>query len=181
MSKLGGRELFVSAATPPSSPVLICALRFFLKNWLRNLKSEWLVMGNIKQEQTLSLVESVNSLLAKSKRQTAPFVKEDFVEIKAINLQVGKTIVWERPIVETETNSSLVYVFQYDKNSIDNKILIDMSNTFVQEPAFSSLRTQQQLGYIVMTQATDLRGVVGVFFLIQSDVKVDTGFAGQGI
>jgi len=39
---------------------------------------------------------------------------------------------------------------------------------FLQEPFFNQLRTQQQLGYVVMSRPCDTRDVMGIQFLVQS-------------
>ena len=51
------------------------------------------------------------------------------------------------------------------------KLLQDLAQAFVKEPAFDYLRTKEQLGYIVMCLQDDNRGVLGMSFLIQSNIK----------
>lgn len=54
---------------------------------------------------------------------------------------------------------------------IRTKVLQELANSFVKEPAFDYLRTKEQLGYIVMCLQDDHRGVLGLSILVQSNVK----------
>jgi insulysin len=65
----------------------------------------------------------------------------------------------------------LVSYYQYAEMTLRSRILGEVAKVFLSEPVFSELRTKQQLGYIVVARFIDLRGVVGLFVLIQSNVK----------
>ena len=44
-------------------------------------------------------------------------------------------------------------------------------NNFLSEPTFNYLRTIEQLGYIVACVPVDSRGMLGISFMVQSNIK----------
>lgn len=61
--------------------------------------------------------------------------------------------------------------FQYEAFQVRTKLLQDLAQAFIKEPAFDYLRTKEQLGYIVMSLPDDNRGVLGMSILVQSNIK----------
>ncbi len=68
-------------------------------------------------------------------------------------------------------NCSIIVHFQYEAFQVRTKVLQDLAQAFIKEPAFDYLRTKEQLGYIVMSLSDDNRGVLGMSILVQSNIK----------
>lgn len=75
---------------------------------------------------------------------------------------------------DANENSCLVSYYQYGHDRLDDgkiSLLNQLSQQFLNEATFDQLRTKEQLGYVVFTQAKATRDVYGAWFLIQSPTK----------
>ena len=71
---------------------------------------------------------------------------------------------------EAEVNSAVTYVLHIgDVTDKPFRAALQLFAQIAEEPAFDQLRTKQQLGYIVNTQATQSTGSMGFRVLIQSE------------
>ncbi len=84
---------------------------------------------------------------------------------------LGSEHVWAIDVPnKPEVNSAVTY--QLHVGSMTDQTLRATLQLFAQiahEPAFDQLRTKQQLGYIVSTQATQSTGAMGFRVLVQSE------------
>ena len=92
--------------------------------------------------------------------------------IRPTFLPVGKVCAIEEVLTSgEEDNNSLIVHYQYEQFNLRTKLLQELANSFIKEPAFDYLRTKEQLGYIVMCLSDDHRGVIGFSILVQSNIK----------
>jgi secreted Zn-dependent insulinase-like peptidase len=72
---------------------------------------------------------------------------------------------------KTESNEAVFVSFQHSKLTVKEELLLKLSESLLKDPAFDYLRTQSQLGYVVLMMAEDYRGVGALSLLVQSSTK----------
>lgn len=129
------------------------------------LRIESMIHGNISKKEAISLLESVEiSLLSK----TLPLPNDYH---RALILPTGSNFVY-RPVVPAPENvNSAISVF-YQVGPSKNSNLLAQLHLFAQiakTPIFSTLRTKEQLGYIVQSSLSVQNGMCGFKILVQSE------------
>ena len=68
----------------------------------------------------------------------------------------------------SETNSAVEVFYQIGTDEGDSWVLLSLLAQLMNKPFYASLRTRQQLGYIVQCTQNELFGVRGLTFTVQS-------------
>jgi insulysin len=144
-------------------------LVIYAKNWNRKVFMEFYVTGNMVEDHAVRIVKDIEKFV--EERSTA--LSKSFIgAIRPVFLPLDKICAVEEVLKsDKETNNSLIVHYQYEKMSLETKVLQELAIAFVKEPAFDYLRTKEQLGYIVMALSDDHRGVLGLSILVQSNIK----------
>ncbi|KAI0077374.1 LuxS/MPP-like metallohydrolase [Panus rudis PR-1116 ss-1] len=133
---------------------------------LSKIYFEMLVTGNIKQEDAIHIAESVEARLA-SARVLPPLERP---QTRSLLLPTGCNLVLENDVTDPEElNSSITYYCQFG-DIADGRLrpILALIVHILKEPAFSQLRTVEQLGYIVATAFWSATGSMGLGIKIQS-------------
>ena len=71
---------------------------------------------------------------------------------------------------ETNENNCLISYFEVGLEGMDlrRKLLTQVIMQYLDEPTFNQLRTNEQLGYVVLSRKVEFRDVMGAQFIIQS-------------
>ena len=141
------------------------------KKWLKNLSLQWLIQGHLSQEDALKMVEITEQSL-----QSKMIAKEDCDMYRLVKFQ-DKT-VYNYDVLHKNPdnpNSCVVSYFEvsYRKDEERNAVARVMYK-FLEEPFFNTLRTQEQLGYIVKSFTHNYKTPytpIWHCFKIQSSVK----------
>ncbi|EAS04318.1 insulysin, insulin-degrading enzyme (macronuclear) [Tetrahymena thermophila SB210] len=136
----------------------------------KNIYLTWFITGNLTSNSALNVINSVEKILY-TNRTPLPKNKIDVPQAIDITNEDGLDYVWEINLDDSETNSYISSIFQFENSSIKNDVLMKLIDNFLEEPFYTSLRTEQQLGYIVWSMTCAERTVIYVYFQIQSDVK----------
>lgn len=132
-----------------------------LKTLLRRSSPELLVHGNFDGEQARSIKTSVFELI-QPELPHADLLHPN----RVLKLPSGRTTVFLPPPVSNQ-NSAIEVHLQISADPAD-RVLAGLFRQIFMEPAFSILRTQEQLGYIVSLGCVEVQGVAALCFLIQS-------------
>lgn len=135
-------------------------------HWLTSARFVWFVHGNLSADQAVSLVDTARATLSPHS-----IAKEDLVDVRCIALPNGKKILIERNLDDlTNENNCLVTYFEVGLEGTDlrTKMLHQVVMQYLDEPTFNQLRTNEQLGYVVLSRKCEYRDVMGAQFIIQS-------------
>ena len=144
-------------------------LLYFQSRFLRKLRAEMLIMGNITEESA----QAISSNFAKvfSDREKLPRHQLTPLRYHQIpsNPNGDSAIAYTRQLDDPDnTNSAVVAIWQYDEFDIEKNAPFLILDNILKEPIFDVLRTKEQLGYVVLKQKWTRRGIMGMEIIIQS-------------
>lgn len=142
-------------------------LAAFIPNLLARLHVECLLHGNMTKEEALDTVHLVEENL-KENSKTKPLVPVQLIRHREIQLPSGCSYLYEVQN-EVHNNSSLEIYYQCDLQATKSNVLLELFCQIINEPCFNTLRTKEQLGYIVFSGTRRCNGAQGLHFLIQSE------------
>ncbi|WIA09647.1 hypothetical protein OEZ85_009034 [Tetradesmus obliquus] len=145
------------------------ALAAHMPRLLGRVFLEGLIVGNISPEEAHSIVDSALTKL-RAAWGAAPLWPGEEKDLRVVKLPAGASslLVEAGPNPKNE-NSAVWVTYQVGPDDLRPNALAGLLVQLAKRDAFNTLRTQQQLGYIVhMYGASDL-GVQGISFIIQSD------------
>ena len=73
-----------------------------------------------------------------------------------------------------DSNSAVTFYFQQPSRAMKAYLLVELLSDVIEQPFYNTLRTQQQLGYIVYSGLKSRQGVYNLLFVAQSNI-VDGG------
>lgn len=129
------------------------------------LRIESMVHGNISRKEALKISEFVEIIL---NTKTVPLPNDYH---RALILPAGSNLVYRPMVPAPENVNSAISVF-YQVGSSTNASILAQLHLFAQiakTPVFSTLRTKEQLGYIVQSSLSVQNGMCGFKILVQSE------------
>ena len=69
-----------------------------------------------------------------------------------------------------DSNSAVTFYFQQPSRSMKAYLLVELLSDVIEQPFYNTLRTQQQLGYIVYSGLKSRQGVYNLLFVAQSNI-----------
>ena len=141
----------------------------FKNNMFLDVKSDWLIQGNLQKQTALDIVKMTNDIfnIDTKKNITKPFYDNRVVQLRKNNNYIYRFL---NPNKE-EKDSSIIVLYQLDQLFGEEKNYSFLLYSFLSEKFYDTLRTKETLGYIVyltMKVIFDVRFIVGV---IQSNGK----------
>jgi insulysin len=128
---------------------------------------ESLFYGNLTRESSLSLMESVTDVFKPCHTMFA----SQLARARVVQLTDGDDYRYERRAWSGENlNSAVCALFQLDTESLELRATLELFAHIAKEPCFNTLRTQEQLGYLVFSGIMRTEGVEYFRVLIQSKV-----------
>jgi insulysin len=144
----------------------------FCEGWLQNIRTEWLVVGNMTEAQCLSMTKECNQKVFQLASGSKVLPKEKINETRVVNIPPNNSYVYTLLSKNPEEENSCVelnYQISYDEAKA--AVLVQVMSQIINEPAFNTLRTTENLGYVVFTRAQEPRGVWFLKVLVQSHTK----------
>lgn len=86
------------------------------------------------------------------------------MDVRCVALPSGKSVLIERNLDDTTNeNNCLVTYFEVGLEGTDlrTKMLHQVVMQYLDEPTFNQLRTNEQLGYVVVSRKVEYRDVIG--------------------
>lgn len=127
---------------------------------------EGLIHGNTTKDQALELQKLLGTHLAEAKDLPAAMRPKQLVASLLPGLEVRMDVEHADP--ENPNGAAVVYWVLGDVDAGRFDAVTRVFGRVVKQPAFSELRTQQQLGYIVWSQSISLEDTRGFKMTIQS-------------
>jgi insulysin len=136
-----------------------------------------LAIGNMNELTALSMVKTVETAfpfvpLPRSER----CVKNAF-EYPMSNSDTTTTTTNSQGIIlrnqepnENDSNSAVSFYFQQPSLEKKDYLLLELLSDVIEQPFYNSLRTQQQLGYIVYSGVKVRHGIYHLTFTVQSSI-----------
>ncbi|XP_033756882.1 insulin-degrading enzyme-like isoform X2 [Pecten maximus] len=147
--------------------VTVKLLEDFIPKILKNLYIEGLVTGNVTKQSVLAMTEMVENVL-QSQSGTRPLLVSERRRLREHQLPQGSYFVYER-VNDVQKSSCCQVYLQCGPEDTNSNILLELLSQSLKEACFTTLRTKEQLGYIVRSGPLRSSGVQGYRILVQSD------------
>lgn len=145
-------------------------MRAFFPQILRQMHIELLVHGNVHKEDALRMSELVERTLHPRRLPVSQWPTK-----RSMLLPPGSNYRWEHTLKNPENVNHCidyaVFIGQNQDRPLRARLLL--MSQMLDEPVFNTLRTQEQLGYIVTSGMAVLNAVQGFRILIQSERDCD--------
>ncbi|KAI8985011.1 LuxS/MPP-like metallohydrolase [Trametes punicea] len=126
---------------------------------------EALVNGNMTREQSMDILH-----LAEECLNSRPLIPTEVPRQRSLVLPPGSDVVSRRRHANPkEVNSSLSYYLQVgEAPDVKLRCTLALIAHMMREPCYSTLRTEEQLGYVVASSQWSVNGTLGLGIRIQS-------------
>ena len=122
-----------------------------------------LIVGNCTDTTAMAMAKTAVDCIGCTPWEAAPMQS-------VLNMQPGQSIMRRETVFnKQEGNSCIEYYLQIGLAAdVERRALLDLVDQLLYEPCYNTLRTKQQLGYIVSSGTRLTHGVLGLCITIQS-------------
>ncbi|CAL8256778.1 unnamed protein product [Lota lota] len=99
---------------------------------------------------------------------TKPLLPSQLIRYREVQVPDGGWYVYQQRN-EVHNNCGIEIYYQTDMQTTRENMLLELFCQIISEPCFNTLRTKEQLGYIVFSGPRRANGVQGLRFIIQSE------------
>ncbi|XP_067928601.1 insulin-degrading enzyme-like [Watersipora subatra] len=139
----------------------------FIPQFFSRIYLETLVYGNFTVASALSLVQVVEDSLT-SNMKSKPLAHSQQTRVRR-EAQLPDDSSYVYSGYNDIHSSSCVYnYYQLGLENTHNTMLLDLLHQIIRDPCFSTLRTKEQLGYMVYANTRRASGVQGLQIVVQS-------------
>ncbi|XP_062256437.1 insulin-degrading enzyme isoform X2 [Platichthys flesus] len=147
--------------------VTLPRLKAFIPQLLSRLHIETLLHGNITKESALGMMQMLEDKLIEH-AHTKPLLPSQLIRYRELQVPDGGWYVYQQRN-EVHNNCGIEIYYQTDMQSTRDNMQLELFCQIISEPCFNTLRTKEQLGYIVFSGPRRANGVQGLRFIIQSE------------
>ncbi|XP_047668117.1 insulin-degrading enzyme isoform X1 [Tachysurus fulvidraco] len=147
--------------------VTLLRLKAFIPQLLSRLHIEALLHGNITKQSALSMMQMLEDTLIEH-AHTKPLLPSQLIRYREVQVPDGGWYVYQQRN-EVHNNCGIEIYYQTDMQTTHDNMLLELFCQIIHEPCFNTLRTKEQLGYIVFSGPRRANGVQGLRFIIQSE------------
>ncbi|KDE02956.1 hypothetical protein MVLG_06522 [Microbotryum lychnidis-dioicae p1A1 Lamole] len=135
---------------------------------LAQVRIEALIHGNLTADQAIALSNTVESTLLPSPSSAPPSEDEHH---RALVFPKPCNLIHRSRVVSLENVNSAASVYYQIGHARDEKTLVTLAMfaQIAKVPIFSTLRTKEQLGYIVSSSTWSLYSLIGFRIIVQSE------------
>ncbi|XP_048268577.1 insulin-degrading enzyme isoform X2 [Bombus affinis] len=140
----------------------------FIPQFLSKIHMECLMHGNITMSEAIETAKSIESKLSNAVPHIVPLLSRQLILHREIKLEDGCHFLFE---VKTKfhSNSCTQVYYQTGLQSTESNMLLELLAQILSEPCFTTLRTKEQLGYIVFSGVRRTNDAQGLRIIVQSD------------
>lgn len=149
------------------SVVTVDRLKQYIQDFLSRMHVECLIHGNVNKQKATAIASIVEQKLKTTNANTLPLLSRQLLlkrEYKLVN-QESYRFVTEN---EFHKSSCAELYLQCGMQSDTSNVFIDLVAQILCEPCYNTLRTKEQLGYIVFCASRKANGAQGIRFIVQS-------------
>ncbi|XP_051504314.1 insulin-degrading enzyme isoform X2 [Myxocyprinus asiaticus] len=147
--------------------VTLPRLKAFIPQLLSRLHIEALLHGNITKQSALGMMQMLEDTLIEHAR-TKPLLPSQLIRYREVQVPDGGWYVYQQRN-EVHNNCGIEIYYQTDMQNTHENMLLELFCQIISEPCFNTLRTKEQLGYIVFSGPRRANGIQGLRFIIQSE------------
>uniref|UniRef100_A0A6T8KCF8 Peptidase M16 N-terminal domain-containing protein n=1 Tax=Hemiselmis andersenii TaxID=464988 RepID=A0A6T8KCF8_HEMAN len=149
-------------------------LQKFAKSVWKKAYVESLIQGNVEKSTALSMVRAVNDEIPFAELPQKERAQTKLVKVPVVQSGYGSLLNREEPN-PANPNSAVILRCQSSDRDIKHQVAWEVLAAMMEQPFYNSLRTQQQLGYIVSSGTALDEGLRSLQFTVQSSVA-DTSY-----
>ena len=139
------------------------SFRCFTRQFVSAIYMEMLVCGNVSREQALELGDIAEGSLL-NLMETKPVESYERTLMRTVKLPAGCKYLYQCHNEADDGSATLVY-YECSNGTTHDNMLLRLFAQILDEPCYSILRTQEQLGYDVNSYVADH----GIYIAIESD------------
>jgi len=163
--KIWTKEEMLKAAT--EDDLTASALQLFIPQLLARVQVELFIHGNLTPEKAEDIMKIVESSLGPNvvalPRHAVNRGRQVALESKAVHHHIVENAIHK--------SSCIVTIFEVGSDQSRRNMLLELFSQIIREPCFNTLRTKEQLGYIVYSGVRKATGIYGLQVIVQSDKK----------
>uniref|UniRef100_A0A674PH63 Insulin-degrading enzyme n=1 Tax=Takifugu rubripes TaxID=31033 RepID=A0A674PH63_TAKRU len=118
-------------------------------------------------KSALGMMQMVEDTLIEH-AHTKPLLPSQLIRYREVQIPDGGWYVYQQRN-EVHNNCGIEIYYQTDLQATHENMLLELFCQIISEPCFNTLRTKEQLGYIVFSGPRRANGVQGLRFIIQSE------------
>ncbi|QDZ21486.1 insulinase-like metalloprotease [Chloropicon primus] len=139
----------------------------FLGRIMQRVSNQVMILGNLTKTQCVGFVKTMEGILGSN--GTRAIFGSQFPEKRVVQLEGGRDYVYSQPVGnEEEENGAVNIMFQIGRDSFKRNTLMQLWVQIAERAAFHTLRSVEQIGYIVCVMGWDSHQVKNVYFILQS-------------
>eukprot|EP00283_Hemiselmis_rufescens_P014323 CAMPEP_0173441206 /NCGR_PEP_ID=MMETSP1357-20121228/23831_1 /TAXON_ID=77926 /ORGANISM="Hemiselmis rufescens, Strain PCC563" /LENGTH=1140 /DNA_ID=CAMNT_0014406771 /DNA_START=93 /DNA_END=3515 /DNA_ORIENTATION=+ len=146
----------------------------FAKSIFKKAFVESLIQGNVEKSTALGMVQTMNEEIPFAELAERDRAEPRLVKVPVVNSGYGSLLNREEPN-PANPNSAVIVKCQSSDRDIKVQLAWEVLASMMEQPFYNSLRTQQQLGYIVASGTSVEEGLRSLAFTVQSSVA-DTSY-----
>ncbi|XP_049883205.1 insulin-degrading enzyme [Pectinophora gossypiella] len=132
---------------------------------IRKVHVEGLMMGNLTRERAIKLADTIENKLPKD---ATPLLAQQLLLYREIELEKGASYLRETENTVHKSSCTSLY-YSCGVRAARPNVALELLAQATHERCFNTLRTQEQLGYIVFSGLRRSNGVQGLRVIVQSD------------
>ncbi|XP_017891518.1 insulin-degrading enzyme isoform X2 [Ceratina calcarata] len=140
----------------------------FIPQFLTKIHMECLVHGNMTMSEAIATAKLIESKLSATIPHIVPLLPRQLILHREIKLGDGCHFLFEVTTKYHSSSCTQIY-YQTGLQSTESNMLLELLAQILSEPCFTTLRTKEQLGYIVFSGVRRTYGVQGLRIIVQSD------------
>lgn len=148
-------------ALPVAKGLSLNAVQEYSRSLYKETFLEALVYGDFAEKDGKKVVDLFNQ-----KTSTTPIQKEEAFEIKYLSQDKPETIQYVQKLLVN--NSCFFRKYEAGKDSPETRAILTLMSKAIEQPFYTEMRTNQQLGYIVWSYPRGYDDTYYLNFLIQS-------------
>ncbi|XP_012261292.2 insulin-degrading enzyme isoform X2 [Athalia rosae] len=151
-----------------TSQLTVDRVQQFIPQILGKMHVECLVHGNVTKSEALDIVKLVESKLIQTLPHVTPLLPRQLVLNREVRLEDGCNFLYQIENKLHKSSCAEVY-YQCNLQATESNMLLELLVQIISEPCFNTLRTKEQLGYIVFSGIRRTNGAQGLRVIVQSD------------
>ncbi|XP_077261361.1 insulin-degrading enzyme-like isoform X1 [Temnothorax americanus] len=143
-------------------------LQQFIPQLLSKVHVECLIHGNVTITEATDVLKLIESKLTTAVPNIVPLLQRHLLLYREIKLDDGSHFLFEAENKLHKSSCAMVY-HPTGLQSTESNMLLELLAQIIAEPCFNTLRTEEQLGYIVFSGIRKTSGAQGLRIIVQSD------------